>query len=319
MNPILEQFQKLGIIPVVVIDDAKDAVPLAKALCEGGLPVAEVTFRTDAAEEAIRLMAETYPEMLVGAGTVLTTEQVDRAVAAGAKFIVSPGLNPKVVKYCQEKNVPITPGTARPTDIEMALELGLEVVKFFPAEQNGGLAMIKAMAAPYTKVKFMPTGGINAKNLKSYLDFDKIIACGGSWMVPKDLVAAGDFEAIKNLTREAVNTMLGFELRHVGINANSEDEADGVAGSFEKLFGFTKKVGGSSVFAGTAIEVMKAPYLGANGHIAIGTNYIDRAVYHMELQGFEFDMSTAKYKNDKLIAVYLKGELGGFAVHLVQK
>ncbi|MBQ7864091.1 MAG: bifunctional 4-hydroxy-2-oxoglutarate aldolase/2-dehydro-3-deoxy-phosphogluconate aldolase [Lachnospiraceae bacterium] len=319
MNPILEQFQKLGIIPVVVIDDAKDAVPLAKALCEGGLPVAEVTFRTDAAEEAIRLMSEAYPEMLVGAGTVLTTEQVDRAVAAGSKFIVSPGLNPKVVKYCQEKNVPITPGTARPTDIEMALELGLDVVKFFPAEQNGGLAMIKAMAAPYTKVKFMPTGGINAKNLKSYLDFDKIIACGGSWMVPKDLVAAGDFEAIKNLTREAVNTMLGFELRHIGINANSEDEADGVAGSFEKLFGFTKKVGGSSVFAGTAIEVMKAPYLGANGHIAIGTNYIERAVYHMELQGFEFDPETAKYKNGKLVAIYLKGELGGFAVHLVQK
>ena len=319
MNEVLVQFQKLGIIPVVVIDDAKDAVPLAKALCEGGLPVAEVTFRTDAAEEAIRLMSEACPEMLVGAGTVLTTEQVDRAVAAGSKFIVSPGLNPKVVKYCQEKNVPITPGTARPTDIEMALELGLDVVKFFPAEQNGGLAMIKAMAAPYTKVKFMPTGGINAKNLKSYLDFDKIIACGGSWMVPKDLVAAGDFEAIKNLTREAVNTMLGFELRHIGINANSEDEADGVAGSFEKLFGFTKKVGGSSVFAGTAIEVMKAPYLGANGHIAIGTNYIERAVYHMELQGFEFDPETAKYKNGKLVAIYLKGELGGFAVHLVQK
>ncbi len=319
MNPILEQFQKLGIIPVVVIDDAKDAVPLAKALCEGGLPVAEVTFRTDAAEEAIRQMSAVYPEMLVGAGTVLTTEQVDRAVAAGAKFIVSPGLNPKVVKYCQEKNVPITPGTARPTDIEMALELGLEVVKFFPAEQNGGLPMIKAMAAPYTKVKFMPTGGINAKNLKSYLDFDKIIACGGSWMVPKDLVAAGDFEAIKNLTREAVNTMLGFELKHIGINANGEEEADSVAGSFEKLFGFTKKVGGSSVFAGTAIEVMKQPYLGAHGHIAVGTNYIDRAVYHMELQGFEFDPETAKYKNGKLVAIYLKGELGGFAVHLVQK
>ena len=319
MNPILEQFQKLGIIPVVVIDDAKDAAPLAKALCEGGLPVAEVTFRTDAAEEAIRLMTEACPEMLVGAGTVLTTEQVDRAVAAGSKFIVSPGLNPKVVKYCQEKNVPITPGTARPTDIEMALELGLDVVKFFPAEQNGGLAMIKAMAAPYTKVKFMPTGGISAKNLKSYLDFDKIIACGGSWMVPKDLVAAGDFEAIKNLTREAVNTMLGFELRHVGINANSDEEANGVAGSFEKLFGFTKKDGSSSVFAGTGIEVMKAPYLGAHGHIAIGTNYIERAIYHMELQGFEFDMDTAKYKNGKLIAVYLKGELGGFAVHLVQK
>ena len=319
MNKVLEEISKIGIVPVIALDNVEDAAPLAKALCDGGLPCAEVTFRTDAAEESIRIMAEQFPEMLVGAGTVLTTEQVDRAVAAGSKFIVSPGLNPKVVKYCQEKNVPITPGTARPTDIEMALELGLDVVKFFPAEQNGGLAMIKAMAAPYTKVKFMPTGGINAKNLKSYLDFDKIIACGGSWMVPKDLVAAGDFEAIKNLTREAVNTMLGFELRHIGINANSEEEADGVAGSFEKLFGFTKKVGGSSVFAGTAIEVMKAPYLGANGHIAIGTNYIDRAVYHMELQGFEFDPETAKYKNGKLVAIYLKGELGGFAVHLVQK
>ena len=319
MNEVVKQLSLIGIVPVIKIDNAKDAAPLAEALIKGGLPCAEVTFRTDAAEEAIRLMAEACPDMLVGAGTVLTTEQVDRAVAAGSKFIVSPGLNPKVVKYCQEKNVPITPGTARPTDIEMALELGLDVVKFFPAEQNGGLAMIKAMAAPYTKVKFMPTGGISPKNLKSYLDFDKIIACGGSWMVPKDLVAAGDFEAIKNLTREAVNTMLGFELRHVGINANGDDEANGIAGSFEKLFGFAKKDGNSSVFAGTAIEVMKAPYLGANGHIAIGTNYIERAVYHMELQGFEFDMDTAKYKNGKLIAVYLKGELGGFAVHLVQK
>ena len=319
MNDIIAQFQKLGIIPVVVINDAKDAVPLAKALCEGGLPVAEVTFRTDAAEEAIRLMAEACPEMLVGAGTVLTTEQVDRAVAAGAKFIVSPGLNPKVVKYCLDKNIPITPGTSSPTDIEAALELGLEVVKFFPAEQSGGIAKIKAMAAPYTKVKFMPTGGINAANLKSYLDFPKIVACGGSWMVSGDLIKAGNFDEIKRLTREAVNTMLGFELKHVGINATSEGEAEDVAGSFEKLFGFVKKVGTSSVFAGSAIEVMKEPYLGAHGHIAIGTNYIERAVYHMELQGFEFDPETAKYKDGKMVAIYLKGELGGFAVHLVQK
>ena len=319
MNDIIAQFQKLGIIPVVVINDAKDAAPLAKALCEGGLPVAEVTFRTDAAEEAIRLMAEACPDMLVGAGTVLTTEQVDRAVAAGAKFIVSPGLNPKVVKYCLDKNIPITPGTSSPTDIEAALELGLEVVKFFPAEQSGGIAKIKAMAAPYTKVKFMPTGGINAANLKSYLDFPKIVACGGSWMVSGDLIKAGNFDEIKRLTREAVNTMLGFELKHVGINATSEGEAEDVAGSFEKLFGFVKKVGASSVFAGSAIEVMKEPYLGAHGHIAIGTNYIERAVYHMELQGFEFDPETAKYKDGKMVAIYLKGELGGFAVHLVQK
>lgn len=319
MNDVLKRFQKLGIIPVVKIDDAKNAAPLAKALCEGGLPVAEVTFRTVAAEEAIKNMVQACPDMFVGAGTVLTTEQVDRAVAAGAKFIVSPGLNPKIVKYCIEKNIPITPGTSSPTDIEQALELGLEAVKFFPAEASGGLAKIKAMAAPYVNMLFMPTGGINAKNLNSYLDFPKILACGGSWMVSDALINTGEFDKIKELTREAVNTMLGFEIRHVGINASEEKEADSIATAFEKMFGFTKKDGNSSVFAGTAIEVMKTPYLGKNGHIAIGTNYIERAIYHMELQGFEFDMDTAKYKDGKIIAVYLKGELGGFAVHLVQK
>ncbi len=319
MNEVLQRFEKLGIIPVVKIDDANNAAPLAKALCEGGLPVAEVTFRTDAAEEAIRKMVEACPHMFVGAGTVLTTEQVDRAIAAGCKFIVSPGLNPKIVKYCQDKNIPITPGTSSPTDIEQAIELGLEAVKFFPAEQSGGIAKIKAMAAPYVNMRFMPTGGINAKNIISYLDFPKILACGGSWMVSEALINSGQFDEIKRLTREAVNTMLGFELKHIGINANSEKEADGVATSFEKLFGFTKNVGSSSVFAGTAIEVMKQPYLGAHGHIAIQTNYIERAIYHMELQGFEFDMDTAKFKDGKMIAIYLKGELGGFAVHLLQK
>ncbi len=319
MNEVLQKFQNLGIIPVVVINDAADAAPLADALCEGGLPVAEVTFRTDAAEEAIRLMVEARPDMFVGAGTVLTTEQVDRAVAAGAKFIVSPGLNPKIVKYCIEKGVPITPGTSSPTDIEQALELGLEAVKFFPAEQSGGIAKIKAMAGPYNKLMFMPTGGINASNLKSYLDFPKILACGGSWMVNGELIKNKQWDEIKKLTREAVNAMLGFELRHIGINATSEEEADGIATSFEKLFGFAKKVGGSSIFAGKEVEVMKAPYLGAHGHIAIGTNYINRAVYHMQLQGFEFDMDTAKYKDGKMVAVYLKGEIGGYAVHLVQK
>lgn len=204
MANIFDQLQQLGIVPVVVLDDVKDAEPLAKALVEGGLPCAEVTFRTDAAEESIRIMSEKYPEMLVGAGTVLTTEQVDRAVAAGAKFIVSPGLNPRIVKYCVEKNIPICPGCTNPSDIEQALENGLKVVKFFPAEPAGGLPMIKAMAAPYVGVKFMPTGGIKPSNVRSYLEYDRIIACGGSWMVPGDLVNSGDFDKIKELTKEAV-------------------------------------------------------------------------------------------------------------------
>lgn len=183
MHETLKKIQEIGIVPVVVLEDAKDAAPLAQALCDGGLPCAEVTFRTEAAEESIRIMAEQFPDMLIGAGTVLTTDQVDRAVAAGAKFIVSPGLNPRIVKYCVEKGILITPGCTNPSDIEQALENGLEVVKFFPAEPAGGLKMIKAMAAPYVGVKFMPTGGINAENVKEYLKYDRIIACGGSWMV----------------------------------------------------------------------------------------------------------------------------------------
>ena len=203
MNKVLEEIKKIGIVPVVVLDDEKDAKPLAKALCEGGLPCAEVTFRTKAAEESIRIMSKEYPNMLVGAGTVLTTEQVDRAVEAGAKFIVSPGLNPKIVSYCIEKGIPVTPGCQTPSDIEKALELGLEVVKFFPAEPAGGLNMIKALAAPYTDVLFMPTGGINPKNVVDYLKFDRILACGGSWMVKGNLVKEGKFDEITALVKEA--------------------------------------------------------------------------------------------------------------------
>lgn len=320
MNPIVEEISKIGIVPVIALDDAKDAKPLAEALCKGGIPCAEVTFRTAAAEESIRIMAQEFPDMLVGAGTVLTTEQADGAIAAGAKFIVSPGLNPKVVAHVLAKGVPMLPGTANPSDVEAALELGLEVVKFFPAEAAGGIKMIKAMSAPYGKVKFMPTGGISADNLKEYLDFNKIVACGGSWMVKKDLVAAGKFDEIEALCREAVTKMLGFEVRHVGINSEDDKEADTTASAFESMFGMTKKVGNSSIFAGTGIEVMKTKFKGANGHIAVATNYIQRARYHLERQGIEFEeASAARDTNGNYKAIYLKGEFGGFAVHLLQK
>ena len=204
MDKMIELVQKTGVVPVVVLEDAKDAEPLAKALCEGGLPCAEVTFRTAAAEECIRIMAEKYPEMLVGAGTVLTTDQVDRAVAAGAKFIVSPGFDPEIVDYCLEKGIPVFPGCITPSEVAQAVKRGLKVIKFFPAEQFGGVATIKAMAAPYVGLKFMPTGGVSPKNLESYLSYDRIIACGGSLRVKGDLVKAGKFDEIKALTEEAV-------------------------------------------------------------------------------------------------------------------
>ena len=205
MNEVLEKLGQYGIVPVVVLNDSKDAAPLADALCDGGLACAEVTFRTEAAADSIRIMTEKHPEMLVGAGTVLTTKQVDEAVKAGARFIVSPGLNPTVVKYCIEKNIPITPGVVTPSEMEQAIKLGLNLVKFFPAEPSGGLAMINAVAAPYTMLKFMPTGGINPNNVKDYLNSDKIFACGGSWMVKGNLINDGNFDKIKELTKEAVN------------------------------------------------------------------------------------------------------------------
>lgn len=203
MKTLEEQFYEFGVVPVVVLERAEDALPLADALVKGGLPCAEVTFRTDAAEESIRLMSKNYPEMLVGAGTVLTTEQVDRAVAAGAKFIVSPGFDPEIVDYCLEKQIPVLPGCITPSEVAQAVKRGLKTIKFFPAEQAGGVAMLKAMAAPYNMVKFMPTGGINPDNLKNYLEFSRIICCGGSWMVKGDLINSGKFDEIEALTRQA--------------------------------------------------------------------------------------------------------------------
>lgn len=199
-----EKFEQLGVIPVVVLNDVKDALPLAKALVEGGLPCAEVTFRTEAAEESIRIMHEAYPDMVLAAGTVLTTEQVDRAVAAGATIIVSPGFDPEIVDYCISKNIEVCPGIVTPSELAQVVKRGLTKCKFFPAEAAGGLDMIKSMCAAYTNVRIMPTGGINAKNITSYLECDKIFCCGGSWMVKGDLIKAGEFDKIKEMTAEAV-------------------------------------------------------------------------------------------------------------------
>ena len=205
MTEMMKKLGKLGIVPVVVLNSADDALPLAEALVKGGLPCAEVTFRTAAAEESIRKMAKAFPEMIIGAGTVLTCEQADRAIDAGAKFIVSPGFNPKVTEYVLKKGVPMTPGICTPTEIEAALQFDLDVLKFFPAEPSGGLKMIKALAAPYVGVNFMPTGGISAVNVREYLAYDRIVACGGSWMVSGSLVKEGKFGEIETLVREAAD------------------------------------------------------------------------------------------------------------------
>ena len=301
MNDVIQKIYDIGIVPVIAIDDADKAVPLAKALVKGGLPAAEVTFRTAAAEEAIKRIVAEVPEMLVGAGTVLTKEQADRAIAAGVKFIVSPGFNPEITKYVIDKGMLMMPGTATPGEMEQAMSMGLDVVKFFPAEQNGGVAKLKAVAGPYTNLRWMPTGGVNAKNLLDYLSFNKI--------------EAENWDEIERLTREAVNTMLGFEVKHIGINTENAEEAMKAAKLFELMFGFDVSEGNSSIFCGSrAIEIMKKQYLGKNGHIAIGTNTLPRAIAYFKSRGFEFNEETASPK-----AIYFKDEIAGFAVHLVQK
>jgi 2-dehydro-3-deoxyphosphogluconate aldolase/(4S)-4-hydroxy-2-oxoglutarate aldolase len=319
MDNVLKIIGEMGLVPVVAINNAEDAEPLAQALLEGDINTVEITFRTAAAEQAIKNICKSFPQMLVGAGTVLSVEQVKTAIAAGASFIVSPGFNPDVVSYCVENNIPVTPGCSNPSDIEKALGFGLDVVKFFPAEVFGGLNTLKAISAPYGMMKFVPTGGITAANMNSYLQFEKVLAVGGSWMVKSDLIKEKKFDEITRLSREAVNTMLGFELAHIGINASDAEAAMKITKEFAYVFGMPVKEGNSSNFAGTGIEVLKAPGLGRNGHIAIKTNSIPRAVAYLARKGVQVDMSTVKGPENDPVAVYLKDEIGGFAVHLLKK
>lgn len=320
IDALVEELGNIGIVPVIKLDNVDDAEKLAKALRDGGINCAEVTFRAKGADEVIRRMTNAYPDMLVGAGTVLTCEQADAAVKAGAKFCVAPGLNPAVVKHCLTKGVPFAPGVSSASEIEQALELGLDFVKFFPAEQAGGLSYIKAVCGPYTSMRFMPTGGVTADNLNAYLAYKKIVCCGGSWIVPPALTAAGEWSQITALCREAVDKMLGFTMVHVGLNCANPEEAEAVADEFDRAFGFTKKVGNSSVFASTYMEMMKKPFKGTHGHIAVATNSVKRAAYQLKMRGFEIDETSVKYNAEGVMNVaYLKHEFGGFAVHLVLK
>lgn len=321
INAVVEEFSNIGIVPVIKLDKVENAEKLAAALRAGGINCAEVTFRAKGADQVIARMLKAFPDMMVGAGTVLTVEQAEAATAAGAKFCVAPGLNPKVVSHCLEKGIAFAPGLSSASEIEQAMELGLDFVKFFPAEQAGGVAYIKSVCGPYRNMRFMPTGGITADNLNSYLAYNKIVCCGGSWIVPAKVLAEENWDEITRLCREAVDRMLGFELVHVGINCANPEEAEGVADKFQSAFGFAKKVGNSSVFASTYVEMMKSPFRGDNGHIAIATNSVKRAVYQLKLRGFEADETSFKFDKatGELNVAYLKDQFGGFAVHLVKR
>ena len=319
MADVLKTIGEIGLVPVIKLDDAKDAAPLAKALLAGDLPVAEVTFRTSAAEESIRRISSEVPDMLVGAGTVLSIDQVKKAVGAGAKFIVSPGFNPKVVEYCAKQNIPITPGINNPTGIEAALEFGVKVLKFFPAEPSGGLAMLKSMAAPYGDVSFIPTGGIGPANLVSYLAWNRIVAVGGSWMVPADLISAGKFDEITKLTAEATAAVHGYELLHIGINSKDAAEAMKTAEWLSSFFKMPIKDGNSSAFAGKAFEVMKHSNVGTHGHIAMAVNSVERAAAAFRRRGIGLKEDTVKIEGGVMKIAYLDTEIAGFGLHLSRK
>ena len=316
---VLKRIGNAAVVPVVVLDRAEDAVPTARALLAGGIDVMEITFRTAAGRDAIAAVARECPEMLVGAGTVLNVAQGREAIEAGAKFIVSPGFSRELIDECAAQGIPALPGCATPSEIMDALDAGLKIVKFFPANVYGGLDAMKALASAFVGVKFMPTGGINAKNLAEYLSAPFIHAVGGTWLCSRADIAAHNFDKITALCRETRKIALGYELAHVGVNTDGRVSALEISGEWEKTFGFAAAEGNSSCFAGTEIEVMNRRYLGENGHIGIATRSMERAIDDMEKRGFSLDMNTAKYSGERIKAVYLKNEIGGFAVHLMQK
>lgn len=320
MSAISQRISDIGIMPVITeLESEADCAALADALVRGGIPQMEITFRMDGAENYIRFARSYAPNMVIGAGTVTTTEQAQRAIDAGAQFIVAPGLNPQVVKYCQAAGILVCPGVATASEVEAALDLGLELVKFFPAEQNGGIAALRAICGPYRKIQFMPTGGLNLENITDYFAFDRIACCGGTYMLGKYL-ATKQWDEITALCKKSVQTMLGLKLAHIGVNAQDEQEARADAIAFNELLVLDAgNDGNSSVFSGKLIEVMKGGGRGTNGHIGFSTPCIDRAVRYFEAMGIKFDESSAKRDgNGKLKAIYFEKEIGGFALHLLK-
>ncbi|MFQ7158370.1 MAG: bifunctional 4-hydroxy-2-oxoglutarate aldolase/2-dehydro-3-deoxy-phosphogluconate aldolase [Ruthenibacterium sp.] len=318
MHEVLRTLSEIGIVPVVALKDAADAVPLARALCAGGIPTAEVTFRTDAAAASIAAMRQEVPEMLVGAGTVLTVENAEAAVAAGAAYIVTPGISEPWCAGASKHGVPVLPGVSTASEVRKC-EYGIEIMKFFPAAASGGIAMLKGLYGPFQKVCFVPTGGVNASNLNDFLRLPNVIACGGTWMLPADAIREKNFAAVTALCAEAVRVMHGFTLLHVGMNTSGPQEARQTAGAFAALFGLPVIDLPAAVFAGTMLEVVKKPFLGTHGHIAVAVNDIDRAVAYFKRRGYAFREEGVARDDKGLIAIYFEQEFGGFALHLRRK
>ncbi len=317
MESIQERLGAIGIVPVIKIEDASSALPLAEALIAGELPVAEITFRTEAAADAISAIAKARPDVIVGAGTVISVDLAKKAVDSGASFLVSPGFNPAVVDWCLSRGVAIVPGVSTPSEVEAAVERGLTALKFFPAEAAGGVAMLDALSGPFGSVRFMPTGGIDLANLGDYARRKNVFAVGGSWMAPADLIAAGNWDEIEARSRQARLAVQGFSFAHVGINTESAEAAAGAASSFE-AFSLPRKEGSSSIFSGTVIETMKSPFRGTKGHLGFSCWSCERAIAYLKAKGFTPVPETIKTEGGRIQVAYMEQEIAGFAVHLVR-
>lgn len=316
----ISNHEKTGILPVINIPNAALAVPVAQALRCGGVNAIEVTLRSLDSLKSIKNIKSAFPDMTVGAGTVLSTKTVDDAIMNGADFIVSPGYDEEVVDYCMQKGVKIIPGCVAASEIQRAAKKGLKVLKFFPAELNGGIDAINLLSGPFPDIKFVPTGGINFKNLATYLKNKKILACGGSYMATNAQILNGEFDAITAACKKAVDISLGFELAHIGINCDGEASAISIAETISNLFRMSPRYMDSAVFAGTAVETVKSGSFGEKGHIGFYTNSIPRAMAYFDALDVAINENSIKYnKNGEISCFYLKNDIGGFAFHLVER
>ncbi|MEA5010344.1 MAG: bifunctional 4-hydroxy-2-oxoglutarate aldolase/2-dehydro-3-deoxy-phosphogluconate aldolase [Angelakisella sp.] len=317
-NTVYRKLYENGVVPVVVLEKADDAVPLARALLKGGVRVAEITFRTTAAPSCIAAISAQVPEMTVGAGTVTSIKMAQDAVAAGAQFIVSPGYDEEVVKWCMEQDVTVYPGVSNPSEIQAAIKLGLTALKLFPAQQLGGAKYIRSLSGIYRNISFMPSGGISLDNMNEYFDVPSVFACGGSWVCPEKLIQQGRWDEITAICEETVAKMHHFFLLHIGVNSKDENEARETATDFSTIFGLQVQELPGAFFAGTMMEVVKKPFLGEHGHIAISTNNIDRAIAFFKSRGYTFRDNMAQDEQG-IIAAYFEKEIAGYAIHLRRK
>lgn len=320
MANVFDEIGSYGIVPLVTLDDPKDAIPLGHALVEGGIPVAEVTFRTPAGGEAIKLMAKEIPEIIVGAGTVHDIDHAKETLDNGGKFVITPGFNAKVVDWCVKNNMPVCPGTVVPSDIEEAMNFGLKLVKFFPAEAYGGINTLKALAGPFGHMKFVPTGGVGLHNLTDYLDLPNVAAVGGSFVPPSKMVKEKDWAGVTRVCKEIMAKVYDFTVGHVGINANTPENAQKINDQIASLFDVGSRDTELALFTGEIAEVMKTPFVGEHGHICIDTRDLTRAVAMLKRKGVAFNDELNMFDaKGKLMVAYLKDEIGGFAFHLRQR